>query len=336
MVFQSSKFSYPLIDLFKEVISYRGTRDANAVRTADQQARTVYSDDLTALQRRIEAVAKELAIANRLAEVQRVEELAAGVRHLADRVRTATYGYAGVAAESKPDGTVMAQLAAFDAALIGGLEGLSTQVGQIEAAVAGGQDLSGSLRAASDTLRALHQRFDLRGRVIESGKPVDAAAAADVLRPASANDAPEAWALDLGRAVTVAGARHVVDGKIGITTAYGGFRLFRLSGDPGAWLMSAGGPNFSLGVVREVPAPAAGTPLAVDGVPLTSTGSLPGKGEPVGPQGSGGVVDVTVDWLNGPDGKVGMVITWGSSQQAFAGTLLTPGAVVVDMTPRGE
>ena len=336
MVFQSTGFSYPLIDLFKQVLQYRGTRNANAVRDADQQARLAYSDDLIRLQHDLEQIAKDLAKAGRFADVREIEELVAETRRLSDRVRTAPYGYSGIADEATPDGSAMTQLLAFDGALVGGLSTLTTQVGELSQAVASSGDVASAARTVSETLRGLQRGFDLRGRVMESGSPVDAGDATNVLRATGPQGAPLAWTIDLGRPVSVAGSRHVVDGKIGITTAYGGLRFFRLSSDPGAWLLVTMGPNQTMAVVRETPAPEAGGLLSVDGVGLTSAGVLPAKGEPVGPQGSGGVVDVSVEWLNGPDQQVGVILGWGATRQAFAGKMIDPSAVIVDMSPRGE
>src|SRR5262245_52902806 len=72
------------------VPGYRGYRAKEDRRDADRRVRDRIAADLDGRAERVEAVARTLANQRRIAEIGPVDELAKSIRHLIDRVRTAS------------------------------------------------------------------------------------------------------------------------------------------------------------------------------------------------------------------------------------------------------
>jgi len=330
--------------LLARVPGYRGYRSKEDRRDADRRLREHIATSFGQQADRVERIARDVADRRRLNEIGPVDDLARAIRHLADRIRTATYGYGGLFGDRDVDAAALDQIRLFDESLLGGVDELQEPLGQLEAAHAANGDLATPARAASAVVRALDARFDLRGEVVETGKP---AAEESVLRalgpgPGAAADQPHrAYGLQLGDALAILGDDFLVDGQIALSGA-DDLRLFRLGGGTAAeeWLLVPRQP--ALGLARLQPVAAPPTPpvsgqTTLDGVSYTIQSAGSGDGEVTGTGGGSGLRPVRFALLAGADDPAAraLVLDWGTDRQAFAGRDVHPNDVEVFGRPTG-
>ncbi|HEX5499026.1 MAG TPA: hypothetical protein VFX03_07365, partial [Thermomicrobiales bacterium] len=215
---------------------YRGYRQKEDRRDADRRVREHVAGRYRAEAERVERVATQLAAARRLNDIGPVDELAQTIRHLVDRISTATYGYGGLFSDRNVDAAALDQLRLFDQSLLDGVDQLQKPIGDLEQAFATGGDLTTPARAGTAVARALLARFDLRNEVIETGKPAPAAKVLNVLSP-PAPPAPVAQSLAVGQAISILGDDFVVDAMVAVQGGPAVFRLFRLRQQPEEWLL---------------------------------------------------------------------------------------------------
>lgn len=338
MVFQSHGGTRTGPGLVSAILRYRGAAGEEQIREEDRRIRDELAAAYGALAKRIRAVAQELAKARQIEAVGPVDEFAQTLGHFIDRVRTATYGYAGLFAELDPDPGLVAQLRRFDQSLDSGFTEVEAAVDALEQAQRTGGNTAVAARQGSDVARSLLARFDLRGQIVETGKPVSQTTALDALSPSGPELPHPAWDLDQGVALSVLGDDFVVEGKIGIESGSNGFRLFRLSSSPEEWLVVPKDAALGMGRLSPVDAPPAGNDLTLAGAPYTVVAEGEGRGEVVGAGGSSGVRPLRFFMLRGAQEPAAraIVLDWGNERQAFAGVGVHPDDVEIFGRPLGE
>src|SRR5690242_17795030 len=93
--------------LLASVPGYRGYRTKEERRDADRRVRERVAAAFAAQADRVERVARALADQRRLKDVGPVNEFAQAIRHLVDRISTATYGYGGLFGDRNVDETAL-------------------------------------------------------------------------------------------------------------------------------------------------------------------------------------------------------------------------------------
>lgn len=323
--------------LIESIFAYRGAGNKEGIRDADRALRQRLADAYAAEQTRVQTVARRLAEDRRLNDIGPVDEFNRTLGHFIDRLRTATYGYGGLMAELDPEPGAAEQLRKFDQSLASGVEEIAAATGALEAALASGGDLAAPARQGTEAARALLARFDLRGQVVETGKPVPNDSALKALAPTIPDLPVPAWNLDLGVALAVLGDDAIVDAKIGVGDDTGGFRLFRLHADPVEWLFVPKDAALGLARLQPVSVPAAGGEPVLDGVTFTVSAEGDGEGEVIGESGGSGVRPVRYRVLQGAEDASarGLLLDWGKDRQAFAGREVHPDDVEIFGRPVG-
>lgn len=110
-----------------------------------------------------------LVEARELTQISRIERVIGQVRLLADRVRTATYGYGGLFSENAVDDQVLDQLHQFDLALQREVEALEKLVGGLSTGPAAPADAD--LDALQVEVSRLGLLFDSRTHVVDTARP---------------------------------------------------------------------------------------------------------------------------------------------------------------------
>ncbi len=324
-------------DVLDRVPGYRGYRSKEDRRDADRRVREHVATAYAQQADRVERVARELADRRRLTEIGPVDDLARAIRHLVDRVRTASYGYGALFGDRDVDAAALDQLRLFDESLLSGVEELQTPIAALEATQAAGGDLAEPARTASTIVQSLHDRFDLRGQVVETGKPAAAESVLLALGPAGAANAPahSAYDLKLGEALAILGDDFLVDARIAVSGS-DEFRLFRLggasrgSGGDEEWFFVPRRPEQGLARLRPVAAPPPGGEANLDGGAFTVSTDGSGEGEITGTGGDTGLRAVRYALVTGggeaTDGR-GIILDWSGERQAFAGRAVHPNDV---------
>lgn len=195
---------------------YSGYRERERRRGADRQLRSElarqYSaqlDRLTDLQRQ----ATNKALLNILDDIERVN---LKLQRFVDRLRTASYGYAGwfdAASVREPE---LEQLYAFDQLLSAGVEQVAAEVDGVAEAIDSGTETEEATAALAGTVDKLNQRFDQRRDLLAEGKqvpPNELKGALEVAEPAS--PAFRALAdLKIDDALTYDGVDYLIVAKI--------------------------------------------------------------------------------------------------------------------------
>ncbi|RME47039.1 MAG: DUF4178 domain-containing protein [Chloroflexi bacterium] len=149
---------------------YLGYRERERRRDADRALRAElarqYSaqlDRLTELQRR----ATDKALLSALDDMER-----AGLKlqRFIDRLRTASYGYAGWFDTATVREVELEQLYAFDHLLAAGIERVAADVDAIAGAVDAGAEVEQAVEALASTVDDLNRRFDQRRDLLAEGK----------------------------------------------------------------------------------------------------------------------------------------------------------------------
>src|SRR6185437_6057770 len=130
---------------------------------------------------RLTRVQQTLLAARRLDQLAPVYQAAGRFQHFIDRLRTATYGYAGLRDATPVDERALDQLYQFDLALADGIDETGAKIGAIEQAAEGG-DLRAPLADLDATVRDLQARFDARADVFQSGQPTQNTKLFDVVK----------------------------------------------------------------------------------------------------------------------------------------------------------
>jgi hypothetical protein len=239
-----------ITSLLDRVPGYRGYRSKEDRRDADRRVREHVASALDQQADRVERVAADLANRRKLQEIGPVDDLARGIRHVIDRIRTAPSGYGGLWSDRDVDDAALDQLRLFDEGLIAGSEELGPSITALEGALTAGTNLGVATAQGMERLRALSSRFDLRGQVVETGRPVPEDRVLAALEPAKDESPPAAFGLKEGDALSILGDNHVVSGHIDVASEDGAFRLLRLNtGSPERWLVAARDPALGVALM---------------------------------------------------------------------------------------
>ncbi len=305
---------------------YAGYRAKEDRRDQDRRVRDHLVQEYGRQLGRVEQVARDLANDRKIMAVGPVDEFARAIRLLSDRINTASYGYGGLFSDRDIDEGALDQLRLFDEGMLAGVTELDGPIGRLESAHASDDDTQGPARAGREIVRRLSERFDGRGRVVESGTPEPEQSVRALLALDSGDDAPApAYWLDAGDAIAAMGQDGIVDSRLDIAAGAGSARLFRFTSSPTEqWLLIPSQPGLPLGLVSPREAPGAITPaereVTVDGQLFEVTRAVSGQAELITPAVVSGYRPATMALITSADGtSTGVLIDWGNERQAFTG-----------------
>jgi hypothetical protein len=149
--------------LAEHVPGYRGYKEKELRREADKTERLFVAERLDAIRVALDDLKLDLVNRGDLATVGAADVTIRKLRLVADRIRYADYGYAGLFDAQKVDEAVLDQLYAFD-------RGLETSVGELEtlkdALSADSPSLKGDLKLLEDKIEVLGEQFSQREQLI--------------------------------------------------------------------------------------------------------------------------------------------------------------------------
>jgi hypothetical protein len=180
-----------------------------------------------------------LAEQRKLTQISTVERIVGTTRHLADRVRTTSYGYGGIFTDQSVDEHALEQLRQFDVRFQQEVETLASLGTRIATSPEG--PLDADLNAYQDELNQLGQLFDARAAVVESAKPNRDAAVLALLESNPPPRTSPLGSLRRGDALSFAGENYIVDATVIFSEPGGTIRLSRVGTDgngAGVWLLA--------------------------------------------------------------------------------------------------
>src|SRR5271157_243745 len=159
-------------DIFKKILSkvpgFSGYIERNSRRQSDKLLRGVVADNYEAQWRRISSLQRDLIKQGQIEYVADVESAAIKIRQFIDRVRTASYGYAGLFDALTINQNELAQLYQYDLALLQGADQVKGAVDNLETSI-GSDGLPAAIRNLVSVAEKCVEAFNQRTQVITGG-----------------------------------------------------------------------------------------------------------------------------------------------------------------------
>jgi hypothetical protein len=154
--------------LTQRIPGYSGYARRESRRDEDKRYREHLADELRAAKNVLTEAVRELSSSGRLFETGAIERLTKKLDGLENRVRFASYGYAGFFDAVKVDDAQLAALYQFDLSLTESINNLTTQARTLLSRGATRDALKTAARELETEIDELNARFDERHRVVEN------------------------------------------------------------------------------------------------------------------------------------------------------------------------
>lgn len=206
--------------LLSKVPGYNGYRQKESMRDDDRRLREEMARSLDQAVSDLTALGRQLASNRQLNSISLVEDTVMRTRHLANRVRAASYGYGGIFSDRSVDEHALAQLKAFDVAF---QDRVASLAGDITAAASRPTVSPESLIAIQQELAELNKLFDARGDVIETATPAQDQDVLELLEKPRSIGENERRLLNLrrGGTISILGDNYQVSAHIAVVTQAG-------------------------------------------------------------------------------------------------------------------
>lgn len=200
----------------ESIPGYLGYRERERRRNADRQLRDELARQYAAQRERLTDIQRRASDKALLSYLDNIERVNLKLQRFIDRLRTASYGYAGWFDVAPVREAELQQLYTFDHALTAGVERVESDVSELSAAVDAGQDVEEAVEALSSTVDGLNRRFDQRRDLLAEGKKVPPNELREALEvPAEPSPAFQGLAdLAIDDALTYEGADYLVLAKV--------------------------------------------------------------------------------------------------------------------------
>ena len=152
--------------LWEKIPGIKGYEKLEDRRDTDKIVRETIAQRFSEQWDRISTVEKELAKGAGILYLSDLESAALKIRTFADRIRTASYGYAGLTDAVKVDETALQQIYDYDLYLFDLADTVKGSVDKLEDAVAMNDGISGAIsdlnKVAQECLTALSRREEVK------------------------------------------------------------------------------------------------------------------------------------------------------------------------------
>ena len=237
--------------LLNRVPGYTGYRSKEDRRDDDRRLRDTIAASLDATTAILTSVSAKLASERKLTHISTVERMVGSTRHLADRVRSASYGYGGIFTDRPIDEFALDQLRQFDNAFQTEAKQLADLAGRIDASPEG--PLEADINSYQSELNRLGLLFDARGAVVESARPNQDAAVLSLLEPPAEPKVSPLASLSVGDTLSILGENYLVDATVTLSEPDRKVTLSRAGHDAqGAPVWLVGGTTEELASARMV------------------------------------------------------------------------------------
>jgi len=298
--------------LLDKVPGYAGYRSKEDRRDDDRRLREAIAGGLDVTVSTLTRVSADLARQRKLTHISTVERLVGATRLLADRVRSASYGYGGIFSDRSIDEFALEQMRQFDATFQSDAQSLDALVNRIAASPEG--PLEADIDEYQAELNRLGLLFDARGEVVESARPNRDAAVLDLLEPRKAPKPSPIIAISVGDALSIMGDNYIVDATVAFAEPDRQLTISRIegSGDTAShWLLGGTPDDMSSARLTEgepgTADPATGRPAEARVTTRTETRTG---------------VAARYGYTAQPDGAVSFWYALGGESRSFTGTTL--------------
>lgn len=226
-------------NLLQRIPGYNGYRDKESRRDEDKRLRTATADRLTNVIDQLTAFNAGQVAKRDFSGVTSVEQLISKTRLLADRIRTASYGYGGLFSDRPIDGPALDQLRQFDLSIQNRVEKLAGNTGANITA-------SGGIQAISTEVDSISTLFNARGAVIETAQPAREKAVLDLLDTTQPPTPSPLLKVSMGDAFSVLGDDFQAKATVALRDGDLSIKLIRIGETDGAdsiWYVGSSSPE---------------------------------------------------------------------------------------------
>jgi hypothetical protein len=160
-------------DIFKKLASYipgfKGYIERQNRRAADKLLRETVADRFEEQWKRVSNLQSDMVNEGMIALVDDMEKAAIQLRTFIDKIRTASYGYAGFFDAVKINETELTQLYQFDNAFFEVAEGIGRALDNVEASMGDEEGLKAAIRNLTSLAREAVTTFERRSEIISAG-----------------------------------------------------------------------------------------------------------------------------------------------------------------------
>jgi hypothetical protein len=161
-------------DIFKKLLGklpvFGGYVERQNRRAADKLMRETIASRYEEQWKRISAVQRDLISQGGIEYIDKLEGAAIKIRQFIDRIRTATYGYAGFFDAIKVNEQELAQIYQYDLTLLNNVDEVGKAIDNVEASV-GSDGLPAAIRNLTAIAAQSVEAFNRRSEVIMGGTP---------------------------------------------------------------------------------------------------------------------------------------------------------------------
>ncbi len=152
--------------LLGKIPGYKGYKEKEMRRDSDKLLREMVVTQMTIQRQRMDDLQKQLISAGRLEYLDEMGNAVTKLQTFTDRVKNATYGYAGLFDAARVREDELDRLYDFDNQLLEYAERLSTALNNLETSIPGGEGLAEAVRAVLNVCAEANRTFDGREHVI--------------------------------------------------------------------------------------------------------------------------------------------------------------------------
>ncbi|MDQ4099575.1 MAG: hypothetical protein M3121_03635 [Chloroflexota bacterium] len=301
-----------------QIPGYSGYRAKERRRDDDRAVREGVAGDLQAIAADVESIARELANQRRLEQIQPIESLIRQIRLLADRVRTAPGGYAGLFSDREIDEYALDQLRRFDEQVQRELSTLNELVQNLKLPAGKQADLGPLLGSVNEEVDRLSTLWDTRGRVVDTARPAPEREVLALLEPVppKAKSGPQ-LTIEPGDAVGIFEDHYIITSTLRLDAPPHMLLLARLDSSP-RWLLSLTGEPTVSGLVTET----------TESNQPSGKPPIVGQGRATATDTTGTVAEAAVTFsLHAEDregGTISLELDWGGERRGYHGKRIAP------------
>jgi hypothetical protein len=155
-----------LSKIISKIPGFKGYMERADRRMSDKLLRENIANSFEVLYQRISSLQKDLISQGGLAYIDDMESAAIKLRQFIDRVRTASYGYAGIFDAIKIKETELTQVYEYDAVLLGMADEISRAIDNVETSI-GSDGLSAAIKHLTSTSQSCVDAFNKRSEVMK-------------------------------------------------------------------------------------------------------------------------------------------------------------------------
>jgi hypothetical protein len=154
--------------LLAKIPGFKGYFEKSNRRAADKLLRTTVANRFEEQWQRISSVQRDLISQGGIAYISSLESAAIKLRQFIDRVRTASYGYAGFFSAVKVNEDELAAVYQYDLALLESADEVSRAIDNVEASI-GTDGLKAAIRHLTTIAQQCVEAFNKRSEVMIGG-----------------------------------------------------------------------------------------------------------------------------------------------------------------------